>query len=242
MERAFESIFREGRKPLRLQTDDGKEFYNKTVTAFLQRRTSFISPRRGIPRPVWWNGLIGPSKNGSTVILQPRTRLTIRKLYLMWYEATTPLLTAASVWHPIESPWATVPKYGKRCTVKDSKRSQAVTLRVGDRVRLNKKFHTFKKGYLPGWTEEVFVVDKVKPGPVPTYKIIEWDGTPLAGTFYNQDLQKVEVSDDTLFRIEKVMQRKGNKLLVCWKGWPQKYDSWIDKTSTHRLKPRKKHE
>ena len=27
---------------------------------------------------------------------------------------------------------------------------------VGDRVRLNKKHRPFKKGYLPGWTEEVW--------------------------------------------------------------------------------------
>jgi len=31
-------------------------------------------------------------------------------------------------------------------------------LKVGDRVRLNKIHRTFEKGYLPGWTEEVFVV------------------------------------------------------------------------------------
>ena len=30
-------------------------------------------------------------------------------------------------------------------------------LKVGDRVRLYKKFRQFKKGYLPGWTEEVGV-------------------------------------------------------------------------------------
>ena len=31
-------------------------------------------------------------------------------------------------------------------------------LRVGDKVRLNKKHRVFQKGYLPGWTEEVFLV------------------------------------------------------------------------------------
>ena len=63
------------------------------------------------------------------------------------------------------------------------------TLKVGDRVRLNKKFRLFKKGYLPGWTEEVFVIRDSISGSVPTYEVEEWNGTPLKGTFYKQDLQ-----------------------------------------------------
>ena len=96
-------------------------------------------------------------------------------------------------------------------------------------MRLNKKFRQFKKGYLPGWTEEVFVVQRIIPGVVPTYKIEEFDGTLLKGTFYERDLQKVNVSKDDLFRVDKVVKRRGNKVLIRWKGWPDKYDSWIDK-------------
>ena len=102
-------------------------------------------------------------------------------------------------------------------------------MKVGDRVRLNKKFRLFKKGYLPGWTEEVFVIRESRVGPVPTYKLEEWDGTPLKGTFYEQDVQKVNVKDDDIFRIEKIVKRKDNKILVQWQGWPQKYNSWIKK-------------
>ena len=79
-------------------------------------------------------------------------------------------------------------------------------LKVGDQVRLNKKFRQFKKGYLLGWTEEVFVVARVRSGVVPTYKINEWDGTPVEGTFYAKDVQKVNVKDDDLFRIEKIVK------------------------------------
>ena len=32
---------------------------------------------------------------------------------------------------------------------------------AGDKVRLNKKFCPFKKSYLPGWTEEVFLVKQI---------------------------------------------------------------------------------
>ena len=37
------------------------------------------------------------------------------------------------------------------------------------------------------------------------------------------------VEDDDLFRIDKVVKRKGNKVLVRWKGWPDKYDTWLSK-------------
>ena len=104
---------------------------------------------------------------------------------------------------------------------------------VGDRVHLNKKHRPFKKGYLPGWTEEVFVVTHVLRHPVVTYRLSEWDGTPIKGTFYEPDVQKVQVSDDSLFRVEKVLKRKGRNVLVRWKGWPAKYDSWIPAQPRH---------
>ena len=47
----------------------------------------------------------------------------------------------------------------------------------------------------------------------------------MEGMFYEQDLQKVHVSGDTLFWIEKVLQRKKGQLLVKSKGWPDKYNS-----------------
>ena len=56
-------------------------------------------------------------------------------------------------------------------------KTKKLKFKVGDRVRLNEKFRPFKKGYLPGWTEEVFVVSRVQKGKVPTYKVDEWDGT-----------------------------------------------------------------
>jgi len=123
--------------------------------------------------------------------------------------------------------WKTL--YGDNNNNKKQRRLQRPRLKVGDRVRLNKKFKQFKKSYLSGWTEEVFVVKRARRGKVPSYKIEEWDGTPVEGTFYAQDLQKVTLEDDDLFRIEKIVKRKGNKVLVRWKGGPDKYDTWLDK-------------
>ena len=93
----------------------------------------------------------------------------------------------------------------------------------------------FKKSYLAGWTEEVFLVSEVRPGHVNSYKIVEWDGTPIKGTFYKEDLQKVDVRDDDVFRVEKIVRRQGNDVLVRWKGWPTKYDSWVKKRDIVRF-------
>ena len=87
-------------------------------------------------------------------------------------------------------------------------------LKVGDRVRLSKKHRPFKKGYLPGWTEEVFIVRRVVRGPVVTYHLEEWDGTPLEGRFYEQDVQDVTVSNDALFRDFTTTWTRGESPMV----------------------------
>ena len=55
---------------------------------------------------------------------------------------------------------------------------------------------------------------------------MQLDDTPLQGTFYTCNLQKVQVAKATYFRVEKVLK---DKLFVKWKGYPSKYNSWINK-------------
>ena len=98
-------------------------------------------------------------------------------------------------------------------------------LKAGNWVRFSKQACPFRKGYLPGWTEEVFVIRRVVPGSVPTYKVEEFDGTLLQGTFYKPELQRVTVDNHMLWCIEKVLKRQGDQWYVQWKGWPCKYNT-----------------
>ena len=56
--------------------------------------------------------------------------------------------------------------------------------------------------------------------------ISDLNGEPIAGSFYEKELQKTNQKE---FRIEKVLKRKGDKLYVKWKGYDSRSSSWIDK-------------
>ena len=85
--------------------------------------------------------------------------------------------------------------------------------KVGDHVRISKYKNIFAKGYMPNWSEEVFVIKKIKNTVPRTYVI---NGEENIGTFYEKELQKINQEE---FRIEKVIRRKGDKLYVKWKGY-----------------------
>ena len=98
--------------------------------------------------------------------------------------------------------------------------------KVGDRVRISKYKNLFANGYTPNWSEEVFVVSKIKNTVPWTYIINDLNGEEIIGTFYEKELQKTNQKE---FRIEKVIKRKGDKLYVKWKGYNNSFNSWIDK-------------
>ena len=48
----------------------------------------------------------------------------------------------------------------------------------------------FVKGYVPNWSEEVFVTQKFKNSPPWTYVISDLKGKKIVGMFYGKELQK----------------------------------------------------
>ena len=99
-------------------------------------------------------------------------------------------------------------------------------MQIHDRVRISKYKNIFAKGYTPSWSEEVFVIKKVKNTVPWTYVINDLNGEVIMGTFYEKELQKTSQEE---FRIEKIIKRKGDKMYVKWKGYDNSFNSWIDK-------------
>ena len=50
-------------------------------------------------------------------------------------------------------------------------------------------------------------------------------GEEITGSFYDKELQKTSQKE---IRIEKVLKRKGDKLYVKWKGYNNRFNSWVD--------------
>ena len=97
--------------------------------------------------------------------------------------------------------------------------------KVGNYVRISKYKNIFVKGYMPNWSEEVFVVSKIKNIVPWTYVINDLNGEEIVGTFYEKEWKKTNQKE---FRIEKVIKSKGDKLFVKWKGYGNSFNSWID--------------
>ena len=100
--------------------------------------------------------------------------------------------------------------------------------KVGDHVRISKYKNIFAKGCTRNWSEEIFIVKKIKNTVPWTYVISDLNGEEILGSFYEKEPQKTNQKE---FRIEKVIKRKRNKLYVKWKGYNNSFNSWIDKNN-----------
>ena len=111
-------------------------------------------------------------------------------------------------------------EYNEESNKKDLK------FKAGDHVRISKHKNIFAKGYSPNWSEEVFVINKIKNTVPQTYVINDLNGEKITESFYEKELQKTNEKE---FRTEKILKRKGDKLYVKWKRYDNSVNSWINK-------------
>ena len=79
-----------------------------------------------------------------------------------------------------------------------------------DSVRIIQKKKTFDKGYTQRWTEEVFKISKIIITIPVTYKITDYNGEEIQGSFYEQEHPKMK-QDIPVFGIENIIKQQGNK-------------------------------
>ena len=155
---AFQSILKQSnnRKPNKIWVDKGSEFYNASFKKWFQD-----------------NDIVMYSTNneGKSVAAERFTRALKSKIYKH--------MTSISKKEYIDKLNDIVDKYNntyhntikmKSINVKDNTyintdkeiNNKDPKFKVGDRVRISKYKNLFAKGYTPNWSEEIFVIKKVK--------------------------------------------------------------------------------
>ena len=221
--KAFQSILKQSnRKPNKIWVGKGSEFYNAYFKKWL-RDNDIV--------------MYSTHNEGKSVVAERFIRTLKSKIYKYMTSISKNVYTDKlndivdeynNTYHttikmkPIDVKDNTYINADKEINNKDPK------FKVGDCVRTSKYKNIFAKGYMPNWSEEVFVIKKVKNTVPWTYVINDLNAEEITGTFYEKELQKTNQEE---FRIEKVIKRKGNKIYVKWKGYSNSFNSSIDKAS-----------
>lgn len=233
---AFKNIFRGwGRVPQKLQTDRGKEFLNKKLGVLLKQHgvRHFVTSNeikasvverfnRTLKTRMWRYFTANNTFTYMGVLAQ------LIKSYNNAYHRTIQTQpinvkpsNALAVWRRVYGTASGLPKKGTQ-----------FQFSKGDRVRVSRTKGTFEKGYEQTFTDEIFIIEEVcRRGERPMYRLVDFEGEPVLGGFYPEELQKVTRWQDRSYRVEKIIKTKTVKkkkfYLVKWRGWPPKFNSWV---------------
>ena len=203
---AFKTIFKEGRKPQYLWTDEGKEYYNKNMKELLEKngitlysteneeKSSLCERRNCTIKTKMWKQF---TVKGNTIYLDILTKI------LSQYNNTK---HSAIKMPPVE-----VSKKKNQSTLYFNlygdmeQLSAKPKFRVGDKVRISKyKRKVFDKGYTRNWTEEIFLFDKIQSANPITYRLKDLKNEEIQGSFYEPELLSAKQDFSMpIFRIEK---------------------------------------
>ena len=100
--------------------------------------------------------------------------------------------------------------------------------KVGDSVRISRIKGIFEHGFLPNWSKQIYKIHKINNSIPVTYILKDLQGEIIVGSFYIEELQK---TSQEVYRIEKVLRKKKingiDHGLVKWIGYSDKFNEWL---------------
>lgn len=209
-----------------LQTDEGKEFFNKEFRQFTKQRhinhyhtyshlKASIVERFNRTLKTWMWKHFSAQGNYKWLEILPK----------LLHKYNNKIHRTIGM-KPNDVKVVNSSKVFKKLLPKINKKIVKNKFKVGDSVRISKYKHIFTKGYQPSWTTEVFTIHKVQKTKPTTYILKDENNQTIAGGFYEQELLKTNFKD--IFLVEKVIKQKNGKSFVKWLGFPSSSNSWID--------------
>ncbi len=191
--KGFKKILTKSKQqPTKIQTDRGKEFYNRMFQTFLQKK-----------------GIVHYSTlNVEKAALVERLNRTLKNIMYKYFTAKN----TTSYWKVLDK---LVNTYNSRkhrsigiAPINVTKRNQnkifeklygkqqvpnirASKYKVGDLVRIAKYRYTFTRGFTQTYTKEVFRILTILPTRPLTYELIDTTGEKIVGSFYAAELSRV---------------------------------------------------
>ena len=112
-------------------------------------------------------------------------------------------------------------------------------LTAGQTVRIadNERNYVFRRGFTVQNTFEIFKVRKVDKSYYPTvYYLEDLQGENIDGVFYREELIPCTLPDFYPIDIIKTKIIRGKKkYLVSWRGYPETYNSWVEESHITRI-------
>lgn len=243
--KSFEEILKEsGRKPEKLQTDKGTEFYNKYFKNVMKK----------------YSILLYSTESDKKAALAERCIKEIKKLiyrYLTFnqtnryidviqqiFETYNKTFHSSIKMAPIEVNEENVSVVLKNLyshlwdhDVVPLHTKNNFELKVGDKVRISTGNKPFSKGYKGFWSTEIFVIEKVKTYfPYKQFKLKNSNDEELKGLFYEKQLQLASPKSQKYLDVNILKRKsvKGKKwVLVNWKNENPSIKRWIPESKLH---------
>ena len=221
--KALKEIFKEsGRRPAKLWTDKGSEFFNKDVMDLVDLYATETELKSSVVER--WIRTI--KEKMFKYFTDNKTNRYIDVLpdlvedYNNTVHSSTKLTpTEASKKENELKVWRNL--YPDR--YKTSRLNPKFS--VGDEVRVSRKKAVFEKGYTTRWSNEIFTIKEIRETDPITYKLEDLEGKEIKGFFYAEELQKTK---EQIYKIEKVIKKENGRSLVKWEGYSDKFNSWVE--------------
>ena len=248
MVQAFQKIFALGRKPTRIRTDQGTEYVNKNVKSFFQKAGVIFFVTHNIVKSSYAErgikSLKGRLRRYMThkqtprwVDILPEVTESYNNTYHRSIKRTPRSVKDKDSVELWKLQYDSLPKpVSKRPRISLVGKFK---YKVGDLVRVSFQRRPFQREYDERWSRELFVVNgRFMSEHIPQYRLKDYAGEMVSGTFYQNQLKKAH--EQAVYLVEtilKMRKRGGRKeMLVRWRGWPPKYDSWVGEDDVTSLK------